>query len=192
MEDFWPEDIADSSGEAPVALLRYQARMLGERTRNLIEAQVKLVSKSRPHDRFDARLAFIDFPRDFLYAFYIVAPTLDNYSYLLFHAFYGPELYPAGFKVHTSIIQGLKQKLDQYRIEWMYTSARPSPSAPVMEKFAPESGQDPEPDDWILVAKEKKQFESILQAILQAPKTKRVVHGLLDQLPDLGPAVHEL
>jgi hypothetical protein len=65
--DLWPPEVGTTTIVPPLAILRRQAVILGERTQNLIEGQVETLTQG---ERFRQR-------------FYIVAPSLD-YKYLLF------------------------------------------------------------------------------------------------------------
>lgn len=79
--DLWPEDIATNVSElTPVAILKQQASLLGDKTKNLVEAQVETRA--------------VDFQRFLEHSFYIVAPALDHYRYLLFRVTHPGTLYP--------------------------------------------------------------------------------------------------
>jgi len=79
--DLWPEDIAVNEAVAPVAILKDQASLLGERTKNLVEGRVTQRDRSYSDP-------------DFTYDFYVVAPALNNYRYRLFSISHGVEFYP--------------------------------------------------------------------------------------------------
>lgn len=64
--DFWPDDIGQPDLRTPVALLREQATALGEKTRNVVTAEVESDSEGR----------------DFVHNLYLVAPAL-HYRYQL-------------------------------------------------------------------------------------------------------------
>lgn len=78
--NLWPEDIAVSEVVAPVSILKDQASLLGERTKNLVEGRVTQRERFRKPD--------------FVYDFYIVAPALNNYRYRLFSISHDVEFYP--------------------------------------------------------------------------------------------------
>jgi hypothetical protein len=80
MTDLWPKDMG-YAGElkAPITILREQASLLGRKTRNLVEAEVR---QRGGHEQ------------QFAYEFNIVAPTLGPYRYLLFWIRHGIDLYP--------------------------------------------------------------------------------------------------
>ncbi|HLG17223.1 MAG TPA: hypothetical protein VJH03_22420 [Blastocatellia bacterium] len=79
--NLWPEDIAVTETVAPAAILKEQASLLGERTKNLVEGRVAPSAPSLRGGNFE-------------YAFYLVAPALDNYHYHLFSVSHGVEFYP--------------------------------------------------------------------------------------------------
>lgn len=81
MKDLWPEDLLNSNIKAPVSILEEQASFLGRRTKNLVEAEIKLPSQ---------RWEFYNFQ----FYFYIIAPTLANYRYKLFSIAYDLSMYP--------------------------------------------------------------------------------------------------
>jgi hypothetical protein len=78
----WPPDIAASTKRlSPVAILRQQATLLGQRTKNLVEAEVE--TKAADHQK------------KLQHWFYLVAPALDFYKYPLFRVEHSPtQFYP--------------------------------------------------------------------------------------------------
>ena len=76
--DLWP-DIEQSKDVLPVAILREQAAALGKKTGHLLEGRVNTRT---------------DEDGNFNHSFYVVAPTLDNYSYRLISITHGAEPYP--------------------------------------------------------------------------------------------------
>ena len=77
--NLWPVDIGRSDVIAPVSILREQASLLGEQTRNVLTARV--VQGESFDDRFN-------------YSFVLVAPALANYRYYLFSVSHGVIFYP--------------------------------------------------------------------------------------------------
>lgn len=69
-EDLWPDDVATISllEETPLSILREQARKLGEKTRNLVEADVETVAEGE----------------NLVHQFWVAAPAL-KYSRSIFH-----------------------------------------------------------------------------------------------------------
>lgn len=80
--DLWPEDIAVNEVLAPVAILKHQAALLGERTKNLVEGSVTQRKRQFSDDI------------GFTYDFYLVAPALDFYRYRLFSISHSVDFYP--------------------------------------------------------------------------------------------------
>jgi len=76
--DLWPQDIGQADLLAPVTILREQAALLGQKTNQLVTADVNTQTQG-PF---------------FLHLFYIVAPALDNYSYELFRVQHAITFYP--------------------------------------------------------------------------------------------------
>lgn len=67
-KSLWPDTIGVVKETPPVSILREQAALLGEKTRNLVTAEVD--SAARYGSFYDT--------------FYLVAPALDNYMFELF------------------------------------------------------------------------------------------------------------
>ena len=76
-DDLWPANIADSRLTTPVAILKEQARLLGEKTAELVKGEVI----TQPTNDI------------FIHYFYITAPTL-KYRYELFTVSHGVSFYP--------------------------------------------------------------------------------------------------
>ncbi len=76
--DLWP-DIEQTQVIPPVAVLKEQASALGRKTNQLLQGRVETRS---------------DYSRQFLHTFYIVAPTLGDYTYELFWIKHGVDQYP--------------------------------------------------------------------------------------------------
>src|SRR5881296_859505 len=75
--DLWGE-IQPPDVRTPVSILREQAALLGQKTKNLVEASVETTSSGGT----------------FYHTFKLVAPALDNYTYQLFRIRHGIQLYP--------------------------------------------------------------------------------------------------
>lgn len=76
-EDLWPANIAESNLVTPVAILREQGALLGEKTRQLVRCEVDTQAVGTL----------------LVHHFNVVAPTL-NYRYELFTAQHGVNFYP--------------------------------------------------------------------------------------------------
>jgi hypothetical protein len=92
--NFWG-NVAAVDLRTPLSIMREQASLLGTMTQNLVEARV------------DTRVSTIEgFPpffdpnfeafgeRQFVHIFKLVVPALDSYTYDLFTARHGADLYP--------------------------------------------------------------------------------------------------
>lgn len=93
MEDLWPEEIENNRVKSPVAILREQATFLGERTKNIVQAEV--VDNNSSIGSFN-------------YYFYIVAPALGNYRYQLLGISHDISLYPTQVNVEESILDEIR------------------------------------------------------------------------------------
>lgn len=78
VRDLWPQDIGGASLLTPVTILRQQATLLGQKTNQLVVAEVNTQSQGP----------------NFQHSFVIVAPALDNYRYELFSVHHGITFYP--------------------------------------------------------------------------------------------------
>src|SRR5208282_1331360 len=79
VDNLWPEDFGVPKQVPPVTILRTQAALLGQRTKNIVEAEVKTA---------------VSAPDEFMHSFNLVAPALDFYTYRLFFVTHGLALYP--------------------------------------------------------------------------------------------------
>jgi hypothetical protein len=76
--DLWGDLGAPANVRTPVAILREQAALLGQKTQNIVEAKVESEVESG----------------QFYHSFNLVVPSLDNYTYQLFRIRHWPDLYP--------------------------------------------------------------------------------------------------
>ena len=100
-EDFWPENIADSTLVSPVTILKEQATLLGQKTRQLVTGEI--VTKTTG--------------QLFIHSFFLIAPTV-NYRYELFNAQHHASFYPLmlrwqGQNITTSSEEEFKSKLKE-------------------------------------------------------------------------------
>ncbi len=77
MDDLWPSNIADAKLVTPVSILRQQADLLGEKTKQLVKGEVKTQTTGTL----------------FVHSFFLVAPTVE-YRYELFQASHHVSFYP--------------------------------------------------------------------------------------------------
>ena len=93
LEDLWPEDIDVTDELPPVSILKEQAALLGQRTKNLVEGRVRGGISDYARTQFHYRGS--DYPRtQFHYTFELVAPALENYRYELFSISHDVDIYP--------------------------------------------------------------------------------------------------
>ena len=80
-DNLWPDNIADSNLTTPVTILKEQAALLGEKTRQLVKGEVVTQTTGNL----------------FVHCFYIAATTL-NYRFELFSVSHGINFYPLVMK----------------------------------------------------------------------------------------------
>src|SRR5229473_392111 len=99
MQDLWPEDIERVSNKPPVTILKEQASFLGQRTKNIVTAEVRQLEQASDYDIILGVVPPVipGHPPhyDFNYRFYIVAPALQDYHFKLFDLSHNVEPYPA-------------------------------------------------------------------------------------------------
>ena len=87
MEDLWPKDIkSESKIKLPVAILREQGALLGEKTKNIVTGEVRESARQLQERRV------------FDFTFYITSTALE-YAYRLFSISYKITLYPVVFTI---------------------------------------------------------------------------------------------
>jgi hypothetical protein len=104
-------DIAPAQVRTPLAILREQAALLGEKTQNLVEATVA-TSVSGPQ---------------FVHRFKLVVPSMNDYTYELFRVAHGIDMYPVTIPIPLSAIALARAQRDgntlgteQEFIEWLH------------------------------------------------------------------------
>lgn len=93
MVDLWPNDFGVVDIRTPASILREQASKLGEKTKNVVEAEVR-ESVTKPYWANSG---------DFAYDFNILAPLLNGYRYKLFTMSYPIHMYPVRIGVDIDI-----------------------------------------------------------------------------------------
>jgi len=152
--NMWPEDIGHNiPSKSPAAILREQASLLGNKTKNIVTAEVK-------RNNIDNRM--------FYYEFYIVAPSY-SYRYKLFGIVYGIEQYPVFFLIEDDDI---KKGLAEYKPNVLETliqnSGRTIDGFPIPAKDLPR-------------AESEDKFLEILGKIFSAEKTKMIINALITE-----------
>jgi len=146
--DLWPDKIAVEKLITPVTILRQQASLLGKKTKNIVQGEVE-----------DLRAFNLN---DFKYAFYFVAPALENYRYKLLDIFYELSLYPVKIDVEEEVYEEMPDKY--------------------INIFKHES----------IIANSEEEFMEILKVIFNSEKVLRVISVLLSQSdPSYDPSLKE-
>jgi hypothetical protein len=78
-ESYWPTDFGVEVEITPLTILKEQAALLGERTKNIVEGRVQTK---------------VDEKMEFRHSLYLVVPTLANYRYFLLSVHHKPAIYP--------------------------------------------------------------------------------------------------
>ena len=113
-DSFWG-DLGEEVVQTPVSIMREQAALLGQQTKNLVKARVV------------TRVSPIDAPGQFIHSFNLVVPTLDNYTYELFGVSHPVDLYPvktppptlAGRLLATASGQQCELKTEDEFVSWL-------------------------------------------------------------------------
>ena len=95
--DLWGE-FKPAVGRTPLAILREQAALLGDKTKRLVEARVVT--------RTDGSV--------FFHSFRLVVPALDLYTYELFTVHHEVDLYPVTAYAETRLL-----KTEDEFVEWL-------------------------------------------------------------------------
>ncbi len=160
MPDLWPKDIGTTEVTPPVTLLKEQATLLGEKTKNLVVGKVvRLDNWSYAQ------------PGHFAYDFYFVAPALGNYRYKLLTVSYPPEFYPLYIDVDEDVFW--ETPAEHRREGSLYTPPTEGTSIPGL-KFSLMRGPH-------LYAESEEAYKKILTAIFGAAKTRRVIAAIVSQ-----------
>ena len=107
--DLWGNGIATAEVVTPAAILRQQASLLGPKTKNLVEAEVKV--RTDPDEN------------GFILDFNLVVPALGGYRYRLFRLEHGPELYPVtvgeGLRPQLAPIEGYRLRSEKELLDYL-------------------------------------------------------------------------
>ena len=107
--DLWPKEFAPPTQVSPVAILREQAELLGEKTGGVVEGEVTTAAIP-PISPLSRKNSFIylssigeahEVPKGnapneptLVHSFYVQVPALDNYRFLLLTVLHGNRFYP--------------------------------------------------------------------------------------------------
>jgi hypothetical protein len=95
--DLWGE-FRPAEGRTPLAILREQAALLGDKTKHLVEARVVTRTEESA----------------FFHSLRLVVPALDQYTYELFTVHHGVDLYPV-----TAYGEARPLKTEDEFVEWL-------------------------------------------------------------------------
>ncbi len=95
VEDLWPEELEAAKIRPPVSILREQASLLGQKTKNLVEGDVIGIERGK----------------DISYSFSLVAPALSGYRYLLFTMSHDIRMYPLSINMEGEILVDVNPEL---------------------------------------------------------------------------------
>ena len=157
----WPEDIAITEGQVPpVAILKEQGSLLGQRTKNLVTGRVTTDQEAGTEEDRGSRHAF-------RYGFDLVAPAL-GYRYRLFSISHGVDFYPL-------TIHGLAFPRKAVRSREEAVTNKRS-----LAERAKLKGQKPGPQSEQTVDNEE-EFLQALTTVFSSEETKRVISSLIAQ-----------
>lgn len=149
MSDLWPNDIgAPGKIKSPVVILKEVAAALGQKTRNI------LLGKVENSDSWVPKMGFN-------YKFYIVAPALNNYRFLLFEIEHTINLYPLIVIPDESILNELRNESRDIKIDQLNVR---------FEKYN------------VIYVGSEEEFLKALEAITKSKKTRQVIQSLLSQI----------
>jgi hypothetical protein len=100
-EDYWPTHLGESPVITPVTVLKEQAALLGQKTKNLVMGKVE----SRPDE---GKLRHV---------LYLIVPTLSNYRYYLLSIAQDLSIYPLKINDATSSSSIYAQDLEDFRVK---------------------------------------------------------------------------
>ncbi|MEZ4713448.1 MAG: hypothetical protein R3A44_40045 [Caldilineaceae bacterium] len=160
MTDLWPENLGEQQFDSPVSIMREQANLLGDKTSNLVKAEVKAGSMDNGH---------------FVYHFYIVAPTLNNYHFLLFTVEHEIELYPLEIYIDEVLGKELGAKEPFQTLEEHRKS--------IADLFESAAGfRVKQTKRLVFRVSSTEQFLDKLRMILASQRVQQVVSALLSQM----------
>jgi hypothetical protein len=161
--DLWPDTFSIEGLNAPVNLLREQAALLGKKTNNLVQADVKQDKSS--------------FGK-FTYSFYLAAPAL-NYQYRLFQIHHDVSLYPVIVLVENAISVEISADFERASKQFNLTD---------LAKMMDPSAEREDVRFKGLQAQSEEEFVSLVREVLNSTKTVRIISALLAQVdPNWNP-----
>jgi hypothetical protein len=156
--DLWPDTLSFEKLNAPVNLLREQASLLGQKTKNLLQAEVKQIKSESG---------------SFSYSFLLAAPSL-NYQYKLFEIHHGISLYPVVVVVESDILADVNADFERI-------NAKPLRLAEMAAAMIDQGDERNDAGRSGLRVHSEKEFVDLLREILNSAKTVRIISALLSQ-----------
>lgn len=92
VDDLWPEKLESAKIRSPVAILKEQASLLGQKTKNVVEGVV-------------SEFPTLEMEETMEYSFSLVAPALGGYRYRLFTMSHDIRMYPLIIRMEGEIFQ---------------------------------------------------------------------------------------
>ena len=96
MIDLWPSDLSTVDQRSPLTILKEQASLLGEKTQNIVIAELEDIS-------------ILELPSlrkcPFRYGFLLICPALSHYRFRLFSIGYDIYMYPVYFDLDSDVAE---------------------------------------------------------------------------------------
>jgi hypothetical protein len=100
MIDLWPDELTAVDQRTPLTILKEQASLLGDKTQNIVIAELEDVSGTGPWS-----LTVKGTP--FKYGFLLTCPALGHYRFRLFSIGYDIDMYPVYFDLDSDVTEEL-------------------------------------------------------------------------------------
>ncbi|MCB0060676.1 MAG: hypothetical protein KDE19_01120 [Caldilineaceae bacterium] len=158
MQDLWPNNIGENTINSPVSIMREQAQLLGQKTKNLVEAEVSIGSPTS---------------NKFVYYFYIVAPTLHDYHFRLFTVEHDIDIYPLTIYMDEALGEELGAGTPKTAASALH---RQTNAAIASAGFAQSSIQ------YSITVSSEDEFIDTLRKVLNSRRSQQVIRSLLSQV----------
>ncbi len=143
VEDLWPQELEATKMRSPVSILKGQASLLGQKTKNLVEGHVAISEEGTALS----------------YSFFLVAPALNNYRYLLLTMSHDIRMYPVSIFVEEEILAEINPELVK---KW-------GTAAGILASSHSERAEN------------EAEFLELIKKIFSATKTKQLIAAMLSQ-----------
>lgn len=158
MQDLWSKNIGKRIDNSPVSIMREQAKLLGQKTNNLVEAEVGIGSPNNG---------------SFVYHFYIVASTLNDYHFRLFTVEHDIDIYP--LTIYVDEVLGEELGVGPSRTIAAEMQKQVS-------KALPNILHSPTTGHYLISVLSESEFVDNLGKILNSKRTQQVISVLLSQV----------